>query len=123
MTTQASMNDPDFLRFLFDHLPKNMLNEAFDDYLETNGLSESFESWFARLPFNADVMQLVHMIYQFDQQGKRDNETLLISMAVTKRSPKPFPLRPITKEEIDRFSDFIAAGGLDDYSRNKKKNQ
>lgn len=120
----ASMNDPEFLRFIFNNMPRHMLNEAFDDYLQTNGLTESFESWFMRLPFNADLMNLIHMVYEFDQQGKRDNEELLISLAVTKKTPKQFNRKPpITTEEINAFSDFMASGGLDALLDNKKKNQ
>lgn len=119
----AQMDDPEFFKFLANSLSPTELNDAFDHYLETNKLTESFESWFNRLPFNADLMNLVHMIYQFDQQGKRDNEQLIVNLAISKRIPKPKTRKPITDAEINAFSDFMASGGLDALLDNKKKNQ
>lgn len=122
MAKTSFMSDPEFQNWFLRRHSVHELNALFEQYLKETNSIETFESWFNRLPLMPELMNLIHNIYVLDQKGKKDRESLVINLQVTKPIPIKPKLPPITKEDIDRFSDFVANGGLDDYL-NKKKNQ
>lgn len=120
--TTVNFDDPDFLKYLFGQLPVHEVNQAYEQYLQETGKPESFDSWFSRLPFNPDLMNLIYSIYQYDQMGKRTNQTLILNMSVKKRVPKK-PLKPITMDDIEAFSNFIYSGSFEKYMNQKRDQQ
>lgn len=73
----------------------------------------SFDRWLATLPNNPEMMQLLLDLYNYDQMGKQEKTAYRVKLTVFKQVKR----RPISKEAIDAFSDFIAAGGLDNYKK------
>jgi ribosomal 50S subunit-associated protein YjgA (DUF615 family) len=106
------MDSPEFKKWLFDNMPKEILNEAFEDYLKQTGALETFESWFARVPTNKELMSMIESIYHIDQHGRRSSKTFVVKLLVEEQHVS-------TVNNIDKLSDFIASGNLSNY---KKKN-
>lgn len=82
---------------------------------------EDFNSWFAHLPENEGVMSLIYQMYQLDQVGKANKETIIINLKARKIMP------PATIEQsIEKLNEALKYGVLEDVfrlARNKKKNQ
>lgn len=87
----------------------------------TNFTPEPFDEWFAKLPLNEAVMSLIFQLYQYDQLGKANEETLMARVVVSRQLPKAS-----IDDQINKLSEALRYGVLDDVfrlARNKKENQ
>jgi hypothetical protein len=78
---------------------------------------EDFDSWFSKLPLNAEVMSLIFQLYQYDQLGKMNQESLVVNLSVKKR----IPANLTTESHIDKLSTVLSLGLLDDVARISRK--
>jgi hypothetical protein len=79
---------------------------------------EDFNDWFNKLPLNAEVMSLIFQLYQYDQLGKMNHESLIVNLDVKKRIPAT-----TIEDHINKLSEALHYGVLEDVvtlAKNKK---
>ncbi len=82
--------------------------------IDTADYPEDFDSWLNRVSMNDAVMFLLYQIYQLDMIGKVNKENMIVSLKVSKAR------KPLTDDDLNKFSDFMASGALDIYLEHRR---